>query len=62
METSRIATIRRTLKKENLYLKAIKDSFGNTAWMVVDINNVVQAGEWGMSPEELEVFAGQKGE
>lgn len=43
-------------KKENLYLKPRKDMFGVTVWLVVDQNDVIQAGEQGMSLRELNEY------
>lgn len=41
------------LQKENLQLKTTKDAKGNKAYMVVDANNDICAGEQGMSLEEI---------
>lgn len=46
------------LKKENLQLKTLQDARGNRAYMVVDANNVIQAGEHGLSLIEVASFAG----
>lgn len=46
-----------SLKEDNLYVKNMKDAFGNKAYMVVDQNNVIQAGEQGMSFLELAEYA-----
>lgn len=43
-------------KKENLYLKPRKDMFGVTVWLVVDQNDIIQAGEQGMSLRELNEY------
>lgn len=44
-------------RKENLYLKPRKDMFGITVWLVVDQNDVIQAGEQeGMSLRELNEY------
>lgn len=47
-----------SLKEDNLHVKNMKDSFGNRAYMVVDQNNVIQAGQQGMSFLELAEYAG----
>lgn len=47
-----------SLKAENLYVGNMKNAFGENAYMVVDQNNVIQAGEQGMSFLELAAFAG----
>lgn len=46
-----------SLKEDGLYVKNMKDAFGNRAYMVVDQNNVIQAGEQGMSFLELAAYA-----
>lgn len=43
-------------KKENLYLKPRKDMFGVTVWLVVDQNDIIQAGEQGMGLRELNEY------
>ncbi len=59
--------IKDSLKEENLYVKEIKADTNTIAmnalgmdkgYMVVDQNNVIQAGEQGMSFLELAAFAG----
>ena len=47
-----------TLKKENLQLKTLQDTRGDRAYMVVDANNVIQAGENGLSLIEVAAYAG----
>lgn len=47
-----------SLKAENLYVGNMKNAFGENAYMVVDQNNVAQAGEQGMTFLELAAFAG----
>lgn len=47
-----------SLKAEGLHVRNMKDAFGNRAYMVVDQNNVIQAGEQGMSFLELAAYAG----
>lgn len=46
-----------SLKEDNLYVKNMKDAFGNRAYMVVDQNNVIQVGENGISFMELAAYA-----
>lgn len=46
------------LKKEKLYLQTMKGAMGNKAYMVVDANNVIQAGENGISLIEVATYAG----
>lgn len=50
--------IKNSLKEDNLYVKDMKDAFGNKAYLVVDQNNVIQSYEQGMSFLELAEFAG----
>lgn len=50
--------VKEALQKENLHLSKKKDAYGNTVWLVVDENNVIQAGEQGMFLEELAEYAG----
>lgn len=50
--------VRKSLKEENLYVKPMKDAFGNNAWMVSDKNNVLQSDERGMNFMELAAYAG----
>ena len=47
-----------SLKEEGLYIQTMKDGYGVTKYQVVDGNNVIQAGENGMSFLELAAFAG----
>ena len=47
-----------SLKAEGLHVRNMKDAFGNGAYMVVDQNNVIQAGEQGMSFLELAAYVG----
>lgn len=47
-----------TLKKENLQLKTLQDAREDRAYMVVDANNVIQAGEHGLSLIEVAAYAG----
>lgn len=47
-----------SLKEDNLHIKTVKDSYGVTMYQVVNQNNVIQAGEQGMSFLELAAFAG----
>lgn len=46
------------LSKEKLLLEPIKDAMRGKAYMVVDANNVIQAGENGMSLIEVAAYAG----
>lgn len=50
--------VRKSLREENLYVKPMKDAFGNNAWMVSDENNVLQSDERGMNFMELAAYAG----
>lgn len=50
--------IRRALEKDKLYVRTIKDSYGVRAYTVVDINEVLQTSEQGMSFYELAKYAG----
>lgn len=47
-----------SLKAENLYVGNMKNALGEDAYMVVDQNNVIQAGENGMTFLDLAAFAG----
>ena len=47
-----------SLEEDGLHVKNMKDVFGNRAYMVVDQNNVIQAGEQGMSFLELAKYVG----
>ncbi len=47
-----------SLKEDNLYVRNMKDTFGNRAYLVVDQNNIIQSSEHGMSFLELAAFAG----
>lgn len=47
-----------SLKEESLYIQTMKDSYKVTKYQVIDQNNVIQAGENGMSFLELAAFAG----
>ena len=50
--------VRHALKKEKLVLRILKKHSGNGVYMVVDSNDVIQAGEQGMTLEELAGYAG----
>lgn len=50
--------IKDSLKEENLYVKNMKDVFGNRAYIVVDQNNVIQTNEQGMPFLELAAYTG----
>ncbi len=47
-----------SLKEDNLFVRNMKDAFGNRAYLVVDQNNVIQSSEYGMSFLELAKYAG----
>lgn len=47
-----------SLKEENLHIQIMKDTHKVTKYQVTDQNNVIQAGENGMSFLELVAFAG----
>lgn len=47
-----------SLKEEGLYIQTMKDGYGVTKYQVLDQNNVIQAGENGMSFLELAAFTG----
>ena len=49
--------VEKALKKEKLCLEIAEDNYG-TYYRVVDANNVIQAGEQGMSLIEVAAFAG----
>ncbi|MCM1253235.1 MAG: hypothetical protein NC321_10470 [Clostridium sp.] len=49
--------IENSLKEDGLYVKNMKDVFGNKAYMVVDQNDIVQSSEQGMSFLELAEYA-----
>jgi hypothetical protein len=57
MENITIEKIRRKLKSDNLYVRTIKDAFGDKCYIVVDENNVIQSSEQEMSLEELAEYA-----
>lgn len=48
----------RELRKSHCTLSTVKDSYGNTLWLVVDENNFIQSPETGMSLEEVADFIG----
>ena len=47
-----------SLKKENLFVQTMKDGYGVTKYQVVDQNDVIQAGEQGLSFLDLADFTG----
>lgn len=47
-----------SLKEEGLYIQTMKDAHKVTKYQVLDQNNVIQAGENGMSFLELAAFTG----
>ena len=46
------------LSKEKLHLQPTKDAKGNKTYIVLDANDVIQAGENGMSLVEVAAYAG----
>ena len=46
------------LKKEDLFLDDYKNIFGQDTYLVVDINNIIQGGDRGMSLLEVASYAG----
>lgn len=50
--------VKDSLRKENLHIETMKDAYGVTMYQVSDENNVIQAGEQGMSFLELAAFTG----
>lgn len=55
-----IEKMRREAKKQGLHLVTVKNkAMGTSGWMVVDENNIIQAGEKGMSLEELADYFAQ---
>ena len=48
-----IKMIESALNIENLFLQSMKDSYGVKKYLVVDINNVLQTSEMGMTVDEL---------
>lgn len=50
--------VRHELEKEDLQLVKMNDAFGNLAFMVVDMNNVIQTGDKGMSLIEVAAYTG----
>ena len=52
--------VKTTLGKEGLSIKSFKDVYGVKKYHVVDTNNFIQNGEWGMSFDELAEYAGFK--
>ena len=50
--------IKRALEKDKLYVRTIRDSYGVRAYTVVDINDVLQTSEQGMSFCDLAKYAG----
>lgn len=49
--------VEKELKKEKLYLQIAEDDYG-TYYRVVDVNNVIQTGEQGLSLIEVAAYAG----
>lgn len=50
--------IEEALKEENLYLSTMRDAYGVKKYLVVDMNNVIQSHEQGMSLLEVASYAG----
>ena len=50
--------VRQELEKEDLNLAQMNDAFGNLAFMVLDMNNVIQTGNKGMSLIEVAAYTG----
>lgn len=48
-----IKMIESSLKKENLFLQSMKDAYGVKKYLIVDLNNVLQTSEYGMTVDEL---------
>ena len=48
-----IKMIESALKKENLFLQSMKDAYGVKKYLIVDLNNVLQTSEYGMTVDEL---------
>ena len=47
-----------SLKEENLYVKTMKDANATTKYLVVNADNIIQAGEQGMDFMNLAAYAG----
>ena len=47
-----------SLKEENLYVKTMKDANATTKYLVVNADNIIQAGEQGMDFLNLAAYAG----
>ena len=52
-----IRKIKNKLKKENLFVRTLKDVYGNKVYTVVDSNNVIQTGNQGLCLDELIRYA-----
>lgn len=50
--------LRKEARKCHCTLRDIKDQFGNSLWLVVDENNIIQSPETGMTLEETADFFG----
>lgn len=50
--------VQKALRKEKLYISSCKNAFGESVYMVVDANNVIHAGDQGMTLIEVAAFAG----
>ena len=49
--------IEKALKEDNLYMRTIKDSHGVKKYLVVNVDNVIQSSEEGMTFSELATYA-----
>jgi cold shock CspA family protein len=56
--TKTMKMIRVALKKENLFVKTIKDAYGVLKYLVINADDVIQTSENGLSMEELIKYAG----
>lgn len=49
--------IEKALKEDNLYMRTMKDSHGVKKYLVVNVDNVIQSSEEGMTFSELATYA-----
>mgnify|MGYP003290683513 CR=1 FL=1 len=49
--------IEKALKEDNLYMRTMKDSHGVKKYLVVNVDNVIQSSEEGMTFSELTTYA-----
>lgn len=52
-----IKMIEKALKEDNLYIRTMKDSHGVKKYLVVNVDNVIQSSEGGMTFSELADYA-----